>query len=705
MNSSRIRIGAILVWLIAGWLSMGLMAEDSKKLQALLIEGQNNHGIWPKTSQMMKQYLEETGRFDVEIMRTAPEGTDSSFQPDFSAYDVVVTNYNGVRWPRKTEEAFVEYMRKGGGLVVVHAANNAFGDWDEYNRMIGLGGWGGRNEKSGPYVYVGPDGQVVRDSSAGRGGNHGPQHEFPIIVRESGHPITQGLPTAWMHTKDELYDLLRGPAENMTILATAYADPNQGGTGRHEPMLMVVDYGEGRVFHSPMGHADYSMECVGFIATFQRGAEWAATGKVTQPIPQDFPSPDATSSRPYSAAKPAGGWPQWRGPERDGVSPEIGLLQQWPAEGPPLLWQAKGLGGGYASVAVADGRIYTMGSRDGKTWLIALDEATGEKAWETPVAEDQQGPNGTPTIDDDAVYAVSFGGDLVCCDKATGNILWRTNFPAAFGGKMMSGWGYSESPLVDGDRLICTPGAQDAILAALDKRTGKVIWKTAMPTNTGDKGQDGAAYSSIVISEAAGTRQYVQLVGRGVIGVAARDGRFLWGYNRIANGTANCPTPVISGSYVFASTGYGDGGSALLELRRAGRGGVDAREVYYFRSNQVQNHHGGMIRIGDHLYMGHGHNNGFPLCVHLPSGREVWRPGRGPGSGSAAISYADGHLYFRYQDGIMALIEATPVEYRLKGEFRLASRLGESWPHPAIANGRLYLRDQDVLLCYDVQRP
>ncbi len=274
--------------------------EESDKLRVLIIEGQNNHGIWPKTSQMMRHFLEETGRFEVEIARTAPEGTDPQFRPDFSKFDAVLSNYNGARWPREMEEDFVRYMRDGGGFVVVHAANNAFGDWDEYNRIIGLGGWGGRNEKSGPYVYVGPDGRVVRDPSPGRGGNHGPQHEFPIITRDAGHPITEGLPTAWMHTKDELYDLLRGPAENMKILATAYADPAQGGTGRHEPMLMVVEYGEGRVFHTPMGHADYSMECVGFITTLQRGTEWAATGKVTLPVPDDFPTPDATSSRSWT---------------------------------------------------------------------------------------------------------------------------------------------------------------------------------------------------------------------------------------------------------------------------------------------------------------------------------------------------------------------------------------------------------------------
>jgi type 1 glutamine amidotransferase len=190
-------------------------------------------------------------------------------------------------------------VRNGGGLVVIHAANNAFGDWKEYNEMIGLGGWGGRNEHSGPYVYLDAEGKLVRDESKGSGGHHGPQHDFQVVVRDPEHPITKGMPRAWMHVKDELYDLLRGPGENMNILATAYADKAKGGSGRHEPMIFTVDYGKGRVFHTPMGHGDYSMECAGFITTFVRGAEWAATGKVTLPIPDDFPTEDKLSQRKF----------------------------------------------------------------------------------------------------------------------------------------------------------------------------------------------------------------------------------------------------------------------------------------------------------------------------------------------------------------------------------------------------------------------
>lgn len=278
----------------------GAAQAEDPKLRALIVDGQNNHAVWPQTTEMMKAYLEETGKFAVDVATTPPanEGT-AGFAPEFAKYDVVVSNYNGQPWPAETQKAFGDYVKSGGGFVVVHAANNAFGDWNEYNRMIGLGGWGGRNAKSGPYVYVGKDGKLVRDTKDGQGGHHGAQHEFQVVIRNANHPITQGMPKAWMHTKDELYDMLRGPAENMQVLATAYADPATGGSGRHEPMLMTIEYGQGRVFHTPMGHAVYSMEDVGFITAFQRGTEWAATGKVTIPVPTDFPKPNQISTRTF----------------------------------------------------------------------------------------------------------------------------------------------------------------------------------------------------------------------------------------------------------------------------------------------------------------------------------------------------------------------------------------------------------------------
>lgn len=272
----------------------------AEKLPALIVDGQNNHGVWPKTTQMMKKYLEQTGLFTVDVATTAPKGTDPNFQPDFARYKLVVSNYNGAAWPAATQQAFVEFVRGGGGFVVVHAADNSFPEWPEYNQMIGLGGWGGRNERSGPYVYLDAQGQVVRNAEKGPGGHHGAQHDFSVVIRDPGHPITKGMPREWKHVKDELYDKLRGPAGKMQVLATAYADPATGGSGRHEPMLFTIEFGQGRVFHTPMGHADYSQECAGFIATLQRGAEWAATGHVTQALPQDFPTAGDISRRPYA---------------------------------------------------------------------------------------------------------------------------------------------------------------------------------------------------------------------------------------------------------------------------------------------------------------------------------------------------------------------------------------------------------------------
>jgi outer membrane protein assembly factor BamB len=393
-------------------------------------------------------------------------------------------------------------------------------------------------------------------------------------------------------------------------------------------------------------------------------------------------------------------WPGWRGPNRDAKSAETGLQTKWVEDGPELLWKVEGLGRGYASVAIVGDRIYTMGSRKGGCDLIALDLKDRSEIWSAKVGGGN--PNCTPTVDGDLIYALSRNGELLCAKSADGAVVWEKNYSKDYGGKMMSGWGYSESPLIDGDRLICTPGAQDGMLAALDKKTGDVIWKATMPEDPGSRGNDGAAYSSPIISNGAGVKQYIQLVGRGVIGVRASDGKTLWSYNRVANGTANIPTPVVKGDYIFCSTGYGTG-AALLKLVKSGDS-VDAEEVYFIPGSKIQNHHGGMILLGNHIYMGNKHNSGFPLCIEMLSGEVAWEPGRGPGGGSAAIVYADGHLYFRYEDGTMALIEASPDEYRLKGEFKLAEVRGKSWPHPVIVGGKLYLRDQDVLMCYNVAR-
>ncbi len=396
-------------------------------------------------------------------------------------------------------------------------------------------------------------------------------------------------------------------------------------------------------------------------------------------------------------------WSQWRGPNRDGVSQETGLLDSWPESGPPEVWKATGLGGGFSSLSIQGDRLFTLGKFGDETKLIAVSLTDGKTLWSTLIGKGGDAPNCTPTADGDFVYAISFAGDLLCARADNGEVVWRKSFPKDFGGKMMSGWGYSESPLVDGDKLIVTPGAADAMLVALNKKTGETIWKSALPPNPGNAGQDGAGYSSVVISNAAGVKQYIQFVGRGVIGVDAETGKLLWGYNKIANGTANIPTPIVSGDYVFCSSGYDDGGSALLKISR-NRKEVVSQEVWYKNNKELQNHHGGMVLIGKHIYMGHGHNNGFPICFDMVTGREMWRPGRGAGGGSAAMVAADGHLYFRYEDGKMALVEATPSSYKLKGSFQIPINHGKSWAHPVVFQGKLYLRDQHEMLCLDVSK-
>lgn len=259
-----------------------LATADEPVLKVLLIDGQNNHK-WQETTPLIQATLESTGRFAVDVLTTPAKGGDmSSFQPVFADYNVVVSNYNGEPWSKATEDSFVSYVRGGGGFVSVHAADNSFPEWPEYNQMIGLGGWGGRNEKDGPYVRW-REGKIVRDSTEGRGGSHGKRHPFEVIVRDTQHPITRGIPATFLQAEDELYAQLRGPATGMHVLATAFSDPQTGGTGEHEPMLMTIEFGKGRVFHTTLGHDTKSMSGTAFQITLQRGTEWAATGKVTQP--------------------------------------------------------------------------------------------------------------------------------------------------------------------------------------------------------------------------------------------------------------------------------------------------------------------------------------------------------------------------------------------------------------------------------------
>ncbi len=301
------------------------IAQKNKTIKVLIVDGQNNHVQWPKITYMMKQYLEETGKFSVNVERSyytwkgdeylqkykiaglrntqalEKPRPDSSFRPNFAQYDVVVCNFgwNAADWPAQTQQDFEQFVAKGGGLVVVHAANNSFPLWPAYNQMIGLGGWGDRTEKDGPYVYYDQEGKLVRDTEPGKAGSHGAQNPYPINIRNPKHPITKGMPATWMHAKDELYDHLRGPAQNMEVLATAFSPKSNKGADRHEPTLFTIQYGKGRVFHTVLGDSDYSIECVGFIVSLQRGTQWAATGKVNIPIPADFPTETQASSRKF----------------------------------------------------------------------------------------------------------------------------------------------------------------------------------------------------------------------------------------------------------------------------------------------------------------------------------------------------------------------------------------------------------------------
>ena len=271
-------------------------------INALIVDGQNNHN-WKATTPLLRTMLEQSGRFSVEVVTTPSGGLGAgsgwdAFNPDFAKYDVVVSNYNGQLWPEPVRKSFEKYVGNGGGFVSVHAANNSFPEWPEYNRMIGVGGWGGRTEKAGPYVRWRDGKQVLDRETPGEGGTHGVYREFPVDVRNAAHPITKGLPEKWMHAGDELYAKLRGPAEGLTVLATGWSDVSKV----DEPLLMVIDYGKGRVFHTALGHDENSMKCVGFITTLTRGAEWAATGEVTLPVPDDFPQGDQVVRRELSPA-------------------------------------------------------------------------------------------------------------------------------------------------------------------------------------------------------------------------------------------------------------------------------------------------------------------------------------------------------------------------------------------------------------------
>jgi outer membrane protein assembly factor BamB len=387
-------------------------------------------------------------------------------------------------------------------------------------------------------------------------------------------------------------------------------------------------------------------------------------------------------------------WPQWQGPERTAISQETGLMRQWPNGGPPLLWKAQGLGGGYSTPSIAGGRIFGMSFQGGNEAVWALEEATGKKLWSARLSRAShqigypEGPRCTPTVDGDFLFALGVSGDLACLETVTGKIRWVKNLTEDYSGHMMSGWGYSESPLVDGNKLIATPGGSRATLIALDKRTAETIWRATVP------GGEGAGYSSVIAAQMNGQREYIQFLGRGVVGIRAEDGRFLWRYDKPANRTANCSTPISHGNRVFAASGYGAGGGAVDIVREGER--ESAHEVYSTKS--MKNHHGGMVLVNGCIY---GSDEGSLCCLDFQSGKVHWE-NRAPGKGS--IAYADGRLYYRNEGGPVVLIEANPDKYVECGRFNQLFRSNhDAWPHPVIANGKLYLRDQEVLLCYDVK--
>jgi len=411
-------------------------------------------------------------------------------------------------------------------------------------------------------------------------------------------------------------------------------------------------------------------------------------------------------------------WPSWRGPGRDGKSSETGLLTRWPDDGPTLLFSARGCGSGFSSVAIVDGRIYTAGNRepnggrDRQLCVVALSQTDGTELWVTPVAPEYEhdrgdGPRSTPAVSGGLVFIETPQGDVVCLRASDGREVWRRNLKRDFGGKMMSGWGYSESPLVDGEKLICTPGGNQAVMVALNKQTGDEIWRCEIPNPSalGPRGREGAGYASPVISEACGVPQYVQQVGKGLIGVDAKTGKFLWSYNNAAGRTANIPDAVTSGDYVFGSSGYDPGGSGLVKLTKTASG-IEAKQVYFLPETVFRNHHGGMVLVGDYLYGGHGQNQGFPTCIEFKTGKLMWERERPPtgANGSAAVIYADGHLYFRYQSAMMVLIKADPQKYEVVSKFKIPQdEKANSWSHPVICDGKLYLREQDELLVYNLK--
>jgi outer membrane protein assembly factor BamB len=433
------------------------------------------------------------------------------------------------------------------------------------------------------------------------------------------------------------------------------------------------------------------------VTTDSRGDQATKVSVRTAPAAKPAAKPERPKVEPMptvertSPAAP-GDWPQHRGPNRDNVSTESGLLSQWPEAGPPLAWQADGLGEGYSSVAVVGDTVYTLGTRGQQEALFALDVNGGRIKWTAPLGRIFQdgtgnGPRGTPTVDGDRVYALGGHGDLVCADTATGDVAWRMNILQEFGGSNIT-WGISESVLIDGDRLICTPGGRNATIVALDKRTGRPVWRSAIP------GNPSAAYSSLIAIDVGSVRQYVNFVSSAVVGVRATDGQPLWGQQASANPTANCSTPVAANNVVFTASGY-DTGGALFRL--ASSGNMTRSEVAY-TTKEMKNHHGGMVLVDGFLY---GFNEQILTCLDLRSGKGAWQS-RSVGKGS--LTAADGCLYLRGENGQVALAALSSRGYDERGRFEPAGRSSRpAWSHPVVAQGRLFLRDQDTLAVYEIK--
>jgi len=388
-------------------------------------------------------------------------------------------------------------------------------------------------------------------------------------------------------------------------------------------------------------------------------------------------------------------WPQWRGPNRDGRSAETGLLKQWPAGGPKLLWKATGLGGGYSSIVTSGDRLFTMGDRGDESFIVGLNRADGKPLWSTKVGQagapgwgGYAGPRCTPATDGQLVFAVGQYGEFVCVDAASGAEKWRKDYVKDFGGKRPE-WGFSESPLLDGDKVIVTPGGRQGAIVALNKKTGATVWQSKEFT-------DSAHYSSLIIEEIGGVRQYIQLTDASVAGVAAADGRLLWRAPRRGS-TAVIPTPVYHDGIVFVTSSYGTGCNAFKVTAAGGK--FTAEQLY--ANKLMANHHGGVISLGNYVY-GHSEGKGW-VCLDIKTGQAAWEEKGKLGKGS--LVYVDGHFILRAKDGrgTVALIEATPEGFREKGRFNPPNRSEQnSWAHPVVSDGKLWLRDQDILLCYDL---